>query len=287
VNLPINALDREISFEHSVLFKAVLVSLLIHGLAIAGSVMDRSLGADDFVTLAVMDFSDYDPLGGQGGDGGEGGGDEGLAPVEESQDEPETEPEPEPEPEFEPEPELVDLTILESLAAEAEIVQVLVPPPPEEPPKATEKPVPKPKPKPKPKVEANTTSGGGGNNTGGAIGTPGTGGGGPGGTPGGTGTGNPNEMNAYKSKVRQRLERRKKYPAAARSRGLSGTATVSFVISRDGSVHSASLVKSSGHQVLDDEAVSLPVRSSPLPPLPNSYTGANFKLTVPLNFSVR
>ncbi|MDR1111758.1 MAG: TonB family protein [Deltaproteobacteria bacterium] len=271
------ALECEYRLERRIFIKALVMGLLMHGIALAGLAMDPGPGKPDLVPLAVMDFSEFDPFGGQGGDGGDGG------PVAEAPDGPETKPEPEPDqfPELEAEPE--DLTLLESLAEQAEVTPVLAPPPPSEKPMA-ERPKPKVKPKPATPVEASSQ----GINPDGVIGgIPGAGDGGPGGTPGGTGTGNPNEMNAYKNKVRQRLERRKKYPSAAQSRGLAGTATVSFIVAKDGSVHSSSLVKSSGHQLLDDEAVALPVRCSPLPPLPNSFVGANLKLTVPLKFSVR
>jgi protein TonB len=277
VDSVLRALDCECRLERRIFVKALAMGLLMHGIALAGLAMDHGPGDPDLVPLAVMDFSEFDPFGGQGGDGGDGG------PVAEAPDGPETEPEPEPDQFPEPEAEPENLTLLESLAEQAEVAPVLAPP--------SEKPAaerPKPKPKPKPKPATPVAASGPGTNPDGVLGgTPGAGDSGPGGTPGGTGTGNPNEMNAYKNKVRQRLERRKKYPSAAQSRGLAGTATVSFIVAKDGSVHSSSLVKSSGHQLLDDEAVALPVRCSPLPPLPKSFIGANLKLTVPLKFSVR
>jgi protein TonB len=259
--------------------------MFFHVLILSAIALTGGERPPQYVPLAVMDFSDFDPFGGQGG-----------VPLEElAPGEPDPEPlppPPEPEPEFEPEPEPIfepeDLTLLESLAEAAETSAPLITPPlPEEKPKPAEKPKPKPKPKPRTEPPPQTTGGGGGTNPDGVAGNVGVGGSGPGGTPGGTGTGNPDEMNAYKGKVRQRLERRKKYPNSAQSRGIAGTATVSFVIAKDGSVHGITLVKSSGHQILDDEAAALPQRCSPMPPLPKSYTGANLKLTVPIRFSVR
>lgn len=272
------ALDRQSHFERVAFFQALGVGILMHAFALAFIGMHKSVEFHEYATLAVMDFSDFDPLGGQGGDGGE--------PAEEiAREEPEPEPAPEPfvEPEPEPEPPPEDLTLLESLAEAAEPAPMLAPPPaPEDRPKPAERPRPKPAP-PKP-AQAGGQVGG---QSDGIPGTPGIGGSGPGGTPGGAGTGNTDEMSAYKGKVRRRLERRKKYPGAAQNRGISGTATVSFVISKDGGVHSTTLVSSSGSSVLDDEAVALPPRCSPMPPLPKSFTGANLKLTVPIRFSVR
>jgi protein TonB len=276
-------LDRESNFERKALFKAFFAGIITHAVIIVMAGLPGAVSQPEYTTLAVMDFSEFDPLGGQGGDGGVPA--EGLNAGEaEPEPEPVIEPEQEPEPELAPEPE--DFTLLESLAEAAEPTAVHVPPPQGEKPKPAEKPKPRLKPKPSPAPRAGTSAAAQGSG-GGLAGTSGTGGSGPGGTPGGTGTGNPNEMNAYKGKVRQRLERRKKYPNSAQSRGLAGTATVSFVVARDGSVHSTSLVSSSGSSVLDDEAVALPSRCSPMPPLPGGFTGASLKLTVPIRFSVR
>jgi protein TonB len=108
---------------------------------------------------------------------------------------------------------------------------------------------------------------------------------GPGGPPGGTGLGNPDELEAYKAAIRRRLERRKKYPPSARARRLTGVARVSFTVNRDGSISGASLTQSSGHGVLDAEALALLARSSPLPPIPDSAGLSTLDLSVPLRFS--
>jgi len=154
-----------------------------------------------------------------------------------------------------------------------------LPPPPPPPKEKT-----KPKKKPAPKAVAAATA---------ASGLPGSdlalGSGGPGlgGTKGGTGIGNPNAFNAYKAKIRQKLERNKKYPPSARSRKISGVVKVSFIIIRDGSIRSPKLVESSGEQILDDEAMALLARVSPLPPIPDSIMGENLQLNVPLEFAIK
>ncbi|MDR1578307.1 MAG: TonB family protein [Deltaproteobacteria bacterium] len=214
---------------------------------------------DLVVPLAMMDFSDYDPLGGQGG-------------VEESPLEPEPEPPPEPEPESEPESMEEDLAVVESQAKEVEPLPV--------PPKPLEKPKAKDKPRPKPKSSPATGSGQG-------SGPPGIGGSGPGGTPGGTGVGNPDALKAYVAKIRQNLERRKKYPPASQSRQEQGVATVTFIVLRDGTVTSPRLATSSGHKRLDDEALALLSRVSPLPRIPEAIGANSLPLKIPLRFSIR
>jgi TonB family protein len=229
------------------------------------------------IPLAEVDFSEYDPLGGQGGVEEMPGGQENLVP----ESIPMMTPEPEAEPEPEPELENQDLSVVESISEVAEPLPPPAPPPPKE------KPKPKKKTTTKPPATNPTNSAQAVNDLPGSGLPVGTGGSGPGGTKGGTGIGNPNAFNAYKAKIRKKLERNKKYPPSARSRKITGIVKVSFVIIRDGSIHSPKLVESSGEQILDDEAITLLSRVSPLPPIPESITGENLQLTVPIQFSIK
>jgi protein TonB len=208
-----------------------------------------------------MDISDYDPLGGQGGGG--------------AVSEPEPPPLPEPEPEPEPE-ELVETA--ESTAPEAEEI---IPPPPLPPEKPQPRKTPRPKPKPRPQTAGDSCR------TGDAGARPGPGGSGPGGTPQGTGGGTSDAALAYRNRIRQRLERSKKYPPASQSRHETGVAVVSFIVQRDGTVTAPQLETSSGHKRLDDEALALLSRVSPLPPFPPEVSGSSMPLSVPLRFSRR
>jgi protein TonB len=245
--------------------KAFALSLVFHGLLLVGLLCGKTESHSDFQPLAVMEFGDYDPLGGQGG-----GGSEDVI-------EPEPEPEPTP-PEPEPEPEVMEeeVKVLESVAQDAEEAPPLPPPPTEKP-----KPQAKPKLKAKPKASAGPT-------TGESISSgPGPGGPGPGGTPGGTGRGTSNAVAAYRNKIRQRLERNKKYPPASQSRHETGVAVVSFIVLADGKITSPRLEKSSGYKRLDDEAMALLSRVSPLPPFPPEIDLKTMPLSVPLKFSMR
>src|SRR5690606_2654119 len=96
-----------------------------------------------------------------------------------------------------------------------------------------------------------------------------------------------NALPNWRSLVAAILERNKRYPSDARSRGDGGTASVRFTINRGGSLLSASLVRSSGSGALDDEAVALVRRSAPFPPPPPELRGSSVTLVVPVRFSVR
>ncbi|GLK69084.1 biopolymer transporter TonB [Hansschlegelia plantiphila] len=88
----------------------------------------------------------------------------------------------------------------------------------------------------------------------------------------------------WQSRLMSHLERRKKYPSGARSRGEAGIAYVRFRIDDSGNVVSASLARSSGFPELDAEVVDLARRASPVPPPP---PGVNKTVTAPVRFSVR
>ena len=88
----------------------------------------------------------------------------------------------------------------------------------------------------------------------------------------------------WQSKLMAHLERRKRYPGAARARGDEGVAQVRFSIDKAGNVLSAKLVKSSGSAQLDEEVVALVHRASPVPAPP---PGAPLTITAPVRFNIR
>ena len=84
----------------------------------------------------------------------------------------------------------------------------------------------------------------------------------------------------WRSMVMALLNRHKRLPPG----GSRGTATVAFTIDRSGHVGSARLVGSSGDPSLDQEAVALARRASPLPPPPADIAGGSILLSVPVRF---
>lgn len=82
------------------------------------------------------------------------------------------------------------------------------------------------------------------------------------------------------------LERRKRYPVEARAQRREGVAHVRFTMDREGRVLSARLERSSGHVVLDHEAVALLHRAQPLPKPPPDVAGDPISLTVPVEFFI-
>jgi periplasmic protein TonB len=86
---------------------------------------------------------------------------------------------------------------------------------------------------------------------------------------------------SWKGELMAHLNRYKRYPSGA---GV-GTASVAFVINRSGEVLSARLIGSSGDGALDEEAVALVRRASPVPAPPPDVGGGSIPLTVPIRFN--
>lgn len=91
----------------------------------------------------------------------------------------------------------------------------------------------------------------------------------------------------WKSQVVARLERYKRYPSEAQSRGEHGVAQLAFSIDRSGGVHHAHIVGSSGSNLLDRETLALVERAQPLPPPPPDIPGSQIAVVVPIRYTIR
>ena len=96
-----------------------------------------------------------------------------------------------------------------------------------------------------------------------------------------------NAVPNWKSRLVAQIERSKRYPAEAQSRGEQGVAQVSFNVDRGGSVHNARVVRSSGSSILDRDAIAWLERAQPLPPPPPEIPGAQIPLSVPMRYNLR
>ncbi len=75
--------------------------------------------------------------------------------------------------------------------------------------------------------------------------------------------------NDYFAMVRRKIERRKQYPASARSRHLEGRVTVRFVIKEDGGVTAVRIAKRGQHGILDRAALNAVKDAAPFPKPPS------------------
>jgi len=88
----------------------------------------------------------------------------------------------------------------------------------------------------------------------------------------------------WQSRLMSHLERRKRYPSAARSNREEGTVYVRFRIDDSGNVLSVSLSRSSGYPTLDTAVLDMVRAASPVPAPP---AGVNKTITAPVRFNLR
>jgi protein TonB len=82
-------------------------------------------------------------------------------------------------------------------------------------------------------------------------------------------------------------KRHKTYPPRAIDRGLEGRVDVRLVIGTDGALARALVKRSSGHDVLDDQALELMRTASGLTPVPPALRNREFAVEVPVLYELK
>jgi len=90
----------------------------------------------------------------------------------------------------------------------------------------------------------------------------------------------------YLEMVKNKIEREKKYPEAARIKQIEGTVTVSFTISTDGHIRQAAVAGTSGHEALDTAALNAVKAANPLPPPPARHFQGPLHLEIKIVFQL-
>ena len=91
---------------------------------------------------------------------------------------------------------------------------------------------------------------------------------------------------SYKSKVLARLRSVKRYPEAARRKGLEGTAVLSFTINARGQVTAARISGRSGYAAIDGAALAMARNAAPFPPFPPGIGRQQMSFRVPVQFKI-
>lgn len=84
----------------------------------------------------------------------------------------------------------------------------------------------------------------------------------------------------FSQQVSSKIKRFQRYPMVAQRRGWEGTAEVLVRFDPDGRVADIVLGKSSGREILDEEAVNMVRRASPLPEAPQGLFGKEIKVPI-------
>ncbi len=92
---------------------------------------------------------------------------------------------------------------------------------------------------------------------------------------------------SWQKRLIDHLNRHKRYPEAARDRRTQGTVIVAFKLDRTGQVVASHVTASSGSPVLDDEAMAVLKRASPLPAPPDQILGPMLDMVLPIQFRIK
>ena len=93
-------------------------------------------------------------------------------------------------------------------------------------------------------------------------------------------------IRAYRIGLAREARAYKRYPSLARERGWTGTAEVRVDVSRDGLPRQILLARSSGHDILDDEAVHMMSQAAAVAALPDALRGRAFAVRLPVVFDI-
>lgn len=93
-------------------------------------------------------------------------------------------------------------------------------------------------------------------------------------------------LDAYARTLSAEIARQRRYPAVARMRGWQGTAVLAITLSPAGAVLKSSLSRSSGHAVLDEQALKMVAEASPLPIAPPPLHGRTLEFELPVVFAL-
>jgi periplasmic protein TonB len=97
----------------------------------------------------------------------------------------------------------------------------------------------------------------------------------------------PRSMARWQSALAAHLERFKRYPTEARSRGEQGIAKVEFTIDHEGHLLNSRIVQSSGSATLDRETLAMLARAQPMPKPPDDVFNAELSFVVPVRFNIK
>ncbi len=96
----------------------------------------------------------------------------------------------------------------------------------------------------------------------------------------------PQALRDYRIALAISARRSKHYPVPAREAGWQGTAEVAVIVSQWRPAAEVALVRSSGYEALDREALSMLQQAAGATDLPDSLRGRSFRILLPVVFSL-
>ena len=108
-----------------------------------------------------------------------------------------------------------------------------------------------------------------------------------------TGTGNSQRAGGiagseknYFNELKRWLDKHKDYPTEAKQQKQEGTVMVRFTINRAGEISSASIKRSAGYALLDQAALDLLKKASPVPAMPDSISKDSLNIAIPIEYAL-
>lgn len=95
-----------------------------------------------------------------------------------------------------------------------------------------------------------------------------------------------NARSQYGNSLWGAISKHKKYPKIAQMRGLEGEVIVELQLDGNGKLKSKKVAQSSGHDVLDKQALEMVEKALPFPVPPESLRNSSFTITVPIPFKL-
>ena len=92
--------------------------------------------------------------------------------------------------------------------------------------------------------------------------------------------------NEYLSKLRRLIEENKTYPRAAKRLNQMGKVHISFVISKDGQIRNAKIVRDSSYERLNDAALEILSKIEKFEPIPEKLNKNSWEITVPIIYEI-
>jgi protein TonB len=91
----------------------------------------------------------------------------------------------------------------------------------------------------------------------------------------------------YRRDVMRMAAKYKRYPRVALDNNWEGTAVVRVIVGANGAIASISVISSSGHQVLDKQALDMIQKAKGGVPIPPALRGKEFPLEIPVIYNVK
>ena len=94
-------------------------------------------------------------------------------------------------------------------------------------------------------------------------------------------------MLRYQDMVKQKIESCRRYPNWAKKQGFEGVSYLTFILLSNGRIQDIKIIRSSGFDILDEEAVLTVKRAAPFRPIPEQFNCSNLTMEIALVFQLK